>query len=699
MNAAQTKETRRGFVMTGGGAKGIYEAGVIHAFHLCGIEFDVITGSSIGAINALFYAEYQYRKKQLPAEVQSDPLKSLEALDPLVKAFQHAWWRLPEAGIVDDSEDGPLGRLKEDLVRTNVDLPLLVRLGWWWTDPHRWDVPPPRVWPHLVRLGRELLERLGDGSSLFKMLRRQKHDTVEAALRAYLARFGLEQSLVPATPNVLQEYFTQPFTPLHLSDILEDGEKAEGEGSRLIDPRRTLRDYHQKGIDLRLTRANYRTGRLELSAYTTLQEFVEYLESRDPTKPVIIGSSRVVVPGNPNAINAAIASGRFPGIFAPLPVTSIYPRPEDAGDEPENAFLYALLQGGLQAKSVRETLYDVYREMNPDMDAATLSYAWEHVYPLWDAVPLPRIDDAYIDGGAIDNTPSNSAVDAVREAIDRAGRSRRRHVLDLYVVFLHTEPNPGLLDIYDNPALHQIVTRTLKIQGTAKMTSDAGVVQTINRFGQRGEELGRQSQLLLQSVRETLRQIQDALPQDLDREQKEAVLEALRHKLYEQLQEQAAGHGFTQFDAEDLEAALNTLDSHSRDLMARRLPLHVEPVEIYPDEMQLETLHFTERLGFRREKAVEGMTMGCYNTLWRLRKHLEEKEAMVVLDKVDRQALELARKWMGIAEWPRSEQELKRLQDSWQCRRSECVFHAMHCRHGKGAGRLVNVQVTPAAGR
>ena len=58
------KLTKRGFVMTGGGAKGLYEAGVIHAFHLCGMEFDVITGSSIGAINSVFYAEYQYRKKQ-----------------------------------------------------------------------------------------------------------------------------------------------------------------------------------------------------------------------------------------------------------------------------------------------------------------------------------------------------------------------------------------------------------------------------------------------------------------------------------------------------------------------------------------------------------------------------------------------------------------------------------------------------------
>ena len=47
------KKTKRGFVMTGGGAKGLYEAGVIHAFHLCGMEFDVITGSSIGAINSV----------------------------------------------------------------------------------------------------------------------------------------------------------------------------------------------------------------------------------------------------------------------------------------------------------------------------------------------------------------------------------------------------------------------------------------------------------------------------------------------------------------------------------------------------------------------------------------------------------------------------------------------------------------------
>ena len=54
MTSASERTTKRGFVMTGGGAKGLYEAGVIHAFHLCSMEFDIITGSSIGAINAIY---------------------------------------------------------------------------------------------------------------------------------------------------------------------------------------------------------------------------------------------------------------------------------------------------------------------------------------------------------------------------------------------------------------------------------------------------------------------------------------------------------------------------------------------------------------------------------------------------------------------------------------------------------------------
>ena len=124
------KTTKRGFVMTGGGAKGLYEAGVIHAFHLCGMEFDVITGSSIGAINSVFYAEYQYLRKQLPEDVRHDAELVVEAMDPLVRTFLHAWWQMPSFQIIDDSETGPLGLLKDDLLQFDLSLPQMTRLAW-----------------------------------------------------------------------------------------------------------------------------------------------------------------------------------------------------------------------------------------------------------------------------------------------------------------------------------------------------------------------------------------------------------------------------------------------------------------------------------------------------------------------------------------------------------------------------------------
>ncbi|MFW6063386.1 MAG: patatin-like phospholipase family protein [Chloroflexota bacterium] len=688
MNQPAAKITKRGFVMTGGGAKGLYEAGVINAFHLCGMEFDVITGSSIGAINAIFFAEYLLRKKRLPAEERDDPERAIEALDPLVRAFQQAWWRLPEAGIIDDSEDGPLGQLKNDLIRANLDLPLLVRLGWWWSDPNRWDVPPLRVWPHFLRLGRELVERLGDGRELFNVFKREQHGPVEAMLRAYLSRFGIEQSLVPATPNTLRDYFTTPQPPLTLEHLNGD-RPTLGNAQTLIEAQRTFREYWEEGIDVRLTRANYRTGRLELSAYTPIDDFITYLEGRDATRELTLGSSRLVLPGNPNAINAAIASGRFPGVFAPFPITEIYPESDDAQREPENALLYQILRRGLDAPEVREALYPHYVASNAQSDREALAYIFERLYPYWTDLPFPRIDDTYIDGGAIDNTPTNSAVDAIREAIDLRARSRRDYNLDLYVVFLHSEPNPGTAKTTTNPALYQIVTRTLKIQGAAKLTSDAGVVTTINRFGNHGEELGRQLQLLLQSVRQTL----DSLAETVDA----GVVALVEDTLLQQLQALADARGLGTPAGDDLQALLQELDDRSRELLSRRLPLNVTPVEIYPDDMQLETLQFTERLGFRSEKAIEAMTMGCYNTMWRLRRHLESKEASASLDEVDERALQLARKWMGFKEWPRSEKESEALEGNWQCQRTRCAFHPMHCRHGRRARRVARISISQVA--
>ncbi len=92
------KLKRRGFVMTGGGAKGLYEAGVINAFHLSGLRFDVITGSSSGAMNSIFFAEYLLRRKAVlekkgwRVDLPNDVEKALEVIgemDALIRCYHH----------------------------------------------------------------------------------------------------------------------------------------------------------------------------------------------------------------------------------------------------------------------------------------------------------------------------------------------------------------------------------------------------------------------------------------------------------------------------------------------------------------------------------------------------------------------------------------------------------------------------------
>ena len=43
-------------IMQGGGSLGAYECGVYKALHKLGIEFDIIAGTSIGAVNAAIIA-------------------------------------------------------------------------------------------------------------------------------------------------------------------------------------------------------------------------------------------------------------------------------------------------------------------------------------------------------------------------------------------------------------------------------------------------------------------------------------------------------------------------------------------------------------------------------------------------------------------------------------------------------------------
>ena len=679
--ASGGKIKRRGFVMTGGGAKGFYEAGVIHAFHITGMDFDVITGSSIGAMNSIFYAEYLFHKRQLPPGISQDPEKAVEALDDLVKTFHHVWWTMPDKQIIDDSEEGPLGQLKADLEEFQLSLPELTRLGWWWTDPQRGAVPPLSTWTALLRVFMELAERLGGPGQVLRILKDHRDDPVQEALRTYLARFGMERSLVPAQDDQrLKAAFTELATPLR-HEHLKGGEPAQAEKAeyRLVHPERTFKEYAEVGVDVRLTRANYRTGRLEVSAYLSDQDFVKYLErqawrlqSGDP-ESLPLGSFRLQVPGDPRAIDAALASGRFPGVFSPFPIDGIYDL-----ESPENRLLGLILTQWLadpESETLLEQAFRAAHASRADQSARAAQAGrgldeddWERLFAGWrDSANLreffPRATDGYVDGGAIDNTPSNSAVDATREWSEREGVSRRGMELDLYVVLLHPEPKVGPDEARD-PYFNQVVKRTLDIQGAAKLSSDAVVVDTINVFGQRAEQLGESLLILLESYADVLDGMYD--------EEKTVLFERIRRR--------AAELGIRGYQGLTGEGILERMRAWGREMLDEKLPLQVNTVKIHPERMALDTLQFTGRLGYKPENALDMLTMGCYNTLWALRTSLEAPGRL--LDEQDRRALALAKKWMGFETWPKDPARAEELRTSWRCQRTACIFHAEHCPHG-----------------
>ena len=48
----KSKKKKTALVLGGGGSRGAYEAGVWQALTELGIEIDIVTGTSVGAINA-----------------------------------------------------------------------------------------------------------------------------------------------------------------------------------------------------------------------------------------------------------------------------------------------------------------------------------------------------------------------------------------------------------------------------------------------------------------------------------------------------------------------------------------------------------------------------------------------------------------------------------------------------------------------
>lgn len=51
-----------GLVLSGGGSKGAYESGCMKALQELGYHFDIVTGTSIGALNGLLVAPRRLSK-------------------------------------------------------------------------------------------------------------------------------------------------------------------------------------------------------------------------------------------------------------------------------------------------------------------------------------------------------------------------------------------------------------------------------------------------------------------------------------------------------------------------------------------------------------------------------------------------------------------------------------------------------------
>lgn len=76
----------RGIYLQGGGAKGAYQAGVITALHDMGVTFDVVTGTSIGAINGYFIYTGQYDAlKKMWIDVDESRLSYVREEDNIIE--------------------------------------------------------------------------------------------------------------------------------------------------------------------------------------------------------------------------------------------------------------------------------------------------------------------------------------------------------------------------------------------------------------------------------------------------------------------------------------------------------------------------------------------------------------------------------------------------------------------------------------
>ncbi|MGD2205601.1 MAG: patatin-like phospholipase family protein [Anaerolineae bacterium] len=426
--------SKRALVLSGGGAKGVYEAGVLKACHHTHLRFDVLTGSSIGAINAVLFAEYLRRQQLDPNDAER-----------YFEYFLSIWEDLDAANLVDFDLLEPLVM---DLAEVEIGLDDLLHIWWGFTGESLRD--KLRAGWHtfwsLAELHDILPLSLRDLKDLFDAWQDdERHDEAQTqlrdALRKFLNKHNAERGLFD--PVSLSDAMIKPYDDTVVPPLAPD---------------QGLSSFRASGIDVRLTRTNIRSGQLEISAHRTLHE-VQGRVAEDP------GDAADLIVGDPNAVVAALTSGAFPVAFVPRNLTEIYPP-----GPLENDILQAILAG-------------------PD-EAAAFGLTPEQQALLVEA--YPRADDLYLDGGAIDNHPLSAAITAIKDAARRARSVRQanriyRATHDVFVIFLG--PKPEITELAAGEAQdmlsYEYGLRAWNLLQNAKMIGDADNAERITRLMER----------------------------------------------------------------------------------------------------------------------------------------------------------------------------------------------------------------------
>jgi len=470
----QRKPGKIAVVFSGGGAKGVYSAGVSKALVECGIRPDIITGSSVGAINAAILAEtfLQWPRSEVLAQWRNDELnRQIEFWEQMtmkinghkLKAASSATLTpmvLELLGLTTVLGFTLLGLIPQMAVpwisipAGLVSLGLAARLG------HKWFIEPlskPKPYHHQPKLFSH-----------------------RPLLNFYLWLHGYRKAI---------------FSNVNLEQIL----------TQFIPPERHFSHYHQQGIDLKLTRTNIRTGYKEVS---------EYLEYERPKR----------IKGNPRVLPGILASGAFPGAFPPVKLSEIYGKENNQDfwrvmdllgeirgrfqelwgsdwEEKYNGLLEFIdlwdlrrQEDGedveeLDEKMTRELLGDYLSYEGPtELNHTMVDYLLEVLADLWKYRFYPSAgregkgEDEYFDGGVADNTPISLAMDGLKDLLATgAAEEDEEHLI---MIVMLSRPRRSFLTVDRMNKLNALDLgfRGLSMMGLDNMVNDMQNANRINRL-------------------------------------------------------------------------------------------------------------------------------------------------------------------------------------------------------------------------